>query len=276
MVTIPETLTKPEDRAAYLVTHYWDHFDFGDTAYIHLPEVTEQAFVDYLDILPHTDKQTADQSIQNMLKECINHEKTGKMYGYFLSLYKSYLHDPNSPFRSEELYLPVSEYIIGDKISDEVTKERAKFDHSMILKNRAGTKANDFSYVTIKGKKGSLYALGKSYTILYFYNPDCTACKETSLYLQNSPVINKVLEDGTADLLAIYPDDELNLWQAYANKISNLWINAHDVPRIITNKRIYDLRALPCIYLLDKDKNVLLKDANAKIVEQYLTDIINR
>ena len=27
---VPVTLTAPEDRAAYLSLHYWDHFDFAD------------------------------------------------------------------------------------------------------------------------------------------------------------------------------------------------------------------------------------------------------
>lgn len=49
---VPVTLTAPEDRAAYLSLHYWDHFDFADTSLISRPEITEQAFVDFLGILP--------------------------------------------------------------------------------------------------------------------------------------------------------------------------------------------------------------------------------
>ena len=29
------------------------------------------------------------------------------MYGYFVSLMEKYFYDPNSPFRNEELYIPV-------------------------------------------------------------------------------------------------------------------------------------------------------------------------
>ena len=42
MVSVPSVITEPEERAAYLVKHYWDKFDFTDTALIHLPEITEQ------------------------------------------------------------------------------------------------------------------------------------------------------------------------------------------------------------------------------------------
>ena len=44
--TIPDSLTNPKDRADYLITHYWDNFNFMDTIYESLP--IEQAFVDYI------------------------------------------------------------------------------------------------------------------------------------------------------------------------------------------------------------------------------------
>lgn len=43
MVSVPSVITEPEERAAYLVKHYWDKFDFTDTTLIHFPEITEQA-----------------------------------------------------------------------------------------------------------------------------------------------------------------------------------------------------------------------------------------
>lgn len=57
---VPVTLTAPEDRADYLSLHYWDHFDFADTSLISRPEITEQAFVDFISVLPYSSKaQTA-------------------------------------------------------------------------------------------------------------------------------------------------------------------------------------------------------------------------
>ena len=56
---VPVMLNTPELRAVYVAQHYWDHFDFRDTAYIHLPEITEQAavnFMDLLQMLPQTSK----------------------------------------------------------------------------------------------------------------------------------------------------------------------------------------------------------------------------
>jgi hypothetical protein len=49
---VPAMLTSPEDRLHFVVMHYWDRFDFRDTALIHLPDLTEQALVNYLDLPP--------------------------------------------------------------------------------------------------------------------------------------------------------------------------------------------------------------------------------
>jgi len=39
---------------------------------------------------------------------------------------------------------------------------------------------------------------------------------------------------------------------------------------MIDQKNLYDLKAIPTLYLLDKDKTVLLKDATAEEIEEYL------
>ena len=54
---IPQIMVAPEQRAEFLVKHYWDNVNFADTNYIHHPEITEQAWVDYCDILNHVPPQ---------------------------------------------------------------------------------------------------------------------------------------------------------------------------------------------------------------------------
>lgn len=277
VVEIPAMLTSPEDRAAYLAQHYWDNFNFNDTAFMHIPEITEQAFVDFLSVLSHTTPEVGINSINTNLKRCITDDKTRKMYSYFLDLYQKYLNDPNSPLRDGEFYIHVTEFIINDSVSDESTKSRANFEYKMMLKNRLGTKASNFSYVTISGSNGDLYQLKKIYTLIYFYNPGCVACQEIKDYLNKSSMINHLLKKGMIDILALYTDTELDKWKKYSDKIPAEWINACDKYQNINRKQVYDLKAIPTIYLLDKDKKVLLKDADVGEVESYLeTNLIRQ
>ncbi|MDR0333598.1 MAG: DUF5106 domain-containing protein [Dysgonamonadaceae bacterium] len=269
-VSILENLTSPEERAAYLVTHYWNNFNFSDTTYIHIPEITEQAFVDYLAILPHTTREIADTSIKAMLARTTAEDATGKMYAYFLDLYRQYLHDPNSPMRNEEFYISVVEFIIENSVSDFATKTRAEFDLSMMLKNRIGTTAADFSYITADGVRGTLHGLNRDFTIIYFHNPGCTACEEAANLMRIAPTINHLLNVGRIDILAVYADEDLDLWSEHRDQIFPRWINARDEPRIIKNRILYDLRAIPSLYLLDRNKTVLLKDSDVVMIDTYL------
>lgn len=269
MVTIPSNLTSPNDRAYYLVSHYWDNFDFNDTTYMHLPQITEQAFANYIEILPHTQKETAYISIKTMLSKA-EEEPTGKMYPYFLDLYKKYLHDPNSPLRNEEFYIPVADHIINDKISTETEKERATFNLKMMNKNRVGRNATDFTYTLASGHTEQLFDVKANYTLVYFNNPDCKACEEIILYMKHSSLISSLVENGTLMILAVYPDKDISIWKKHLKNIPSTWINGYDKHTVINDKLLYDLKAIPTIYLLDKDKKVLLKDANVQQVEDIL------
>ncbi|MDR1884128.1 MAG: DUF5106 domain-containing protein [Prevotella sp.] len=266
---VPKELTVPMDRANYLVTHYWDNFDFSDTAYIHLPEITEQALADYVQVLPVAGKDVAKQSLTALLNKA-EHQQTPKMYAYFTENFKKYLYDPNSPLRNEECYVPVAEYILTDSYSNDAVKEKAKFELEMLAKNKPGQIAADITYTLDSGKTGTLHRLNAAYTLLMFYNPDCHTCAENISYLKQSPVINKLHETGTLKVLTFYPDADLSSWEQHRKDIPASWVNGYDKNQTVLNKKVYDLKAIPTLYLLDKDKRVLLKDVTSQKIEFYL------
>ncbi|PXV60106.1 thioredoxin-like protein [Dysgonomonas alginatilytica] len=269
MISIPDSLKQPKDRAEYLVIHYWDNFNFSDTSYTHLPEVTEQAFANYIEILPHTQKETAESSIKVLLGKA-KEEQTGTMYPYFCDLFKKYLYEPNSPLRNDEFYIPVVRYIIEDRTSDEAKKERAKFQLAMMLKNRIGEQAADFSYTLASGKTGTLHQLNSDNTLLLFYNPDCHACEETIAGIKASPVLDELIQSKTLTVLSFYPDADITIWKKHLSDIPTNWINGYDKELAVQNKRLYDLKAIPSLYLLDSDKKVILKDTELARIEEYL------
>ena len=63
---VPTMLNTPELRADYLARHYWEHVNFADTNYIHHPEVTEQAWVNFIDILQLVPAQTRDIALKTL------------------------------------------------------------------------------------------------------------------------------------------------------------------------------------------------------------------
>lgn len=267
MVSVPSVITKPEERAAYLVTHYWDKFDFTDTALVHLPEITEQAASNYIDMMKYVSSATAASSIKNMMNKAA---VDSTMFAYFAGLYEKYLYDPNSPMRDESLYIPVLEAILEAPVFDEVHKVRPAHLLEVALKNRIGEPATDFTYTLADGKKGTLYRVKADYLLLFFYNPDCHACKEITDQLAASPVVNAWIKDNKLKILAVYPDEDLDAWKNHISYMPASWINSYDSTVSLKNDEIYDLKAIPTLYLLDKDKKVILKDVTFNQIDNYL------
>lgn len=270
MPVIPKELTVPQDRANYLITHYWDNFDFSDTTYIHLPEITEQAFANYIEVLSHGAKPTSYFSINDMLLKA--EAASPEVHRYFLSCYKKYLYDPNSPLRNEEYYIPVVNQILKSAKTGAVDRERAEYTMSLLLKNRVGEKATDITYTQAFGKTGRLYDIQGQYTLLYFYNPDCQACEQTTHYMKESDFINSLVKAGILKIAMIYPDKDIDLWKEHLNDIPKAWINGYDKHMVINDRQLYDLKAIPTLYLLDKDKNILLKDTEITKAETYIRE----
>lgn len=264
---IPVMYTTPEQRADYLVKHYWEHFNFDDTIYIHHPEITEQAWSDYLDILYHVPLETAREAIKETFKKA---EVDKKVFEYFISLADKYLYDPNSPYRNEEFYIPVLESMVKSGLLTDTEKIRPIARLELALKNRIGTKALDFSYTLASGKQGSLHGIKSDYTLLFFNNPGCHSCEETMQSVKNSLRIKYLMSQDKITILAIYPDEELDEWRKHLTDFPDEWVNAYDKKQIIRFKNLYDLKAIPSLYLLDKEKNVLLKDVTFETIEEYL------
>jgi thiol-disulfide isomerase/thioredoxin len=264
MVSIPGMIVDHTDRANYLSRHYWDNFDFADTAYIHLPQITEQAFVDYIDVLFLVSDSVSSTAIKDMLKKA---EVEPVMFTYFTGLYEKYLYDPNSPMHNDELYIPSLEAMLVSPIVTE--KIRPAHLLELARKNRIGEKAADFTYTQANGKNGTLHAIRSDYTLLFFYNPGCHTCKEIMEQLTSSLRINYLMQEKKLTIVAVYPDEDLTEWNKYLPEVPEEWINAYDKGANVQNEEIYDLKAIPTLYLLDKDKKVILKDTTFEQIENY-------
>ena len=86
---IPPVYTDQRERAKYMVAHYWDKFNFADTSLIHVPEVSEQAFVDFLQVLPYVPYADVEKEISGMLDKALLADTL--MFAYFTELYDKYM-----------------------------------------------------------------------------------------------------------------------------------------------------------------------------------------
>lgn len=262
----PAMLT-PEQQAAYLNEHYWDTFDFADTLFLAEADTMQMitAFAVY------TQQFVPDSLASESMSRLIRMASSSKpMLGYFMMLSETVLHDPNSQLRNDELYIPVLEAMLESGLYDKYERMPYEYDLEIARQNRIGRKANDFRYTLASGRAGRMYDIKADYLLLFISNPGCPMCRDVCEQLKASSLIGESVERGTLKVLVIYPDEDLKAWREHLPDYPESWINGYDYGREITKQRLYDLRAIPSLYLLDGGKRVMAKDCTDVAYIEYL------
>ena len=266
---MPPVQSTPEAQFQYMVDHYWDRFDFTDTLFIERVDSAEmmRAYAEY--IATYVGPYNGEPIKKLMQKASVSR----KMLDYFASMSERLFHDPNSPLRSDELYIPVLEAQLAAPYYDEYEKMVPEYDLSLASQNRIFHKANDFRYTTSSGRTANLYSVKADFTLIYINNPGCPMCREIQSQIEASPLISELLAAKKLKIVALYPDEDITLWKAHP--LPTAWISGYDKGCQIEKNRTYDLRAIPALYLLDKDKNVLVKDSTSvPQIEQVLSQCL--
>ena len=82
-----------------------------------------------------------------------------------------------------------------------------------------------------------------------------------------------MISDGSLAVVNIYIDEDIRAWREYMPIYPDEWYNGFDPDFVIRTDILYNVRAIPSLYLLDKDKTVLMKDAVTDRVLNYLANI---
>ena len=256
-----------KEQATYLRDHYWDRFDFTDTLYTSKADTIEmlRAYATYV-------QNFVGPTNQEPIRKLMERASTSKaMFDYFVMLSDKVLHDPNSPLRSDELYIAVLEAQIASPHYDKYEKMAPEYDLRIASQNRIGHKANNFYYTLKSGLRNNLYALRNEFIIIYINNPGCAMCRDITEALKSSNIISKMQQEGRLKVLAIYPDENLEDWHKHYADIPSSWINSYDKGCHIERENLYNTNAIPALYLLDKNKIVLVKDStNVAEIEHIL------
>lgn len=263
---VPKTITEPKQKAEYLATHYWDNFNFSDTTLIDRPEITEQGFVDFIDILAYTDRRVAEKAITKMLTTAQANDLM--MLHHFEELCYDYLYAEGSPLVNEELYITVLNHMLISPDINPMDKIRPYYLLELMMKNRVDSTAVDFEYRLLNGQPYSLHEIDAEYTILFFSDPDCGDCSRTKEEIDSSQVIRGLMSEKSLVVLSVFSD--MDMTEMHDVKYSENWVNGHYPQQYIQNNELYDIKSFPTIYLLDAQKRVILKNTSPERIEDWL------
>lgn len=259
MPEVPSDLTSPEERAAYLVEHFWENMDFKDTVRSHDRTSMEQNFVNFLGFMGYVpDADVISRGFSDLLKRASVDDKA---YAIILETADQYLDDPNSPMLSEELYIIYLNSLLKFGKITEDNKIKKEYRLEQAMKNRVGTKAADFKFTKIDGSASSLYKSlpSSGNLLLVFFNPECDHCDEILEKLVKDAELSRSVEAGEIKVLAIYPGVEESAWKEKAKTFPPAWEAGTD-DGMIDDNELYYFPAMPTIYMLDPSGQVVGKD----------------
>lgn len=262
---IPQELRTPQERGAWLLEHYWDGYDFADTTLIRKTEVPEQGFANFVDLLPRFDSLAMERGVDAFAQGAFGLDTPRKVRSHFVQLTELYLFDEASPMRSDSLYARFLRRMAAAPAFDVAERGRFSWLLGMIGRNQRGSIAADFSYADRNGHRSSLQNTDAELLLLYFHDPGCDICHTVTAQLSAD---SRLTADPRVKVLAIAPDADEAAWRDNPQPFPSTWIDAHCIDG--TPRQLYFIRSLPAIYLLDKDRRVLLKEPPADELTAFL------
>ena len=102
-------------------------------------------------------------------------------------------------------------------------------------------------------EKGHLYGVQSRYTLLFFHDPNCEECQFVKQQLESQ---HAHFAQKGVQVVSVYIDDKVEVWQKA--QYPSAWFSVY-APEI-DRQDLYDIKALPTLYLLDAEKKVIVKD----------------
>lgn len=108
-------------------------------------------------------------------------------------------------------------------------------------------------------------------TLLVFYDPDCTECRQELFALRHASAVGRHVADGTLQVAAVCVGGDDGLWRQSLDELPAAWTAVKAAPDSIPAD--YDLTATPALYLLDADRRVMLSLATLWQLNYVLTHL---
>lgn len=256
----PAMLAGQERIDDFYARNWWRDLDYSDTTQVALTDTAYMVclFADWARVLERVPDSVGVRSVEQVMDRASANKKT---FEWFVMAAREVLADPNSQWRDDELYMPVLRVRIASPFTDEPTRERLRYRLDILSQNRIGHKANNIRYTLFDGFEGTLYGIKAEFTLVFINNPGCEMCRTVREEICASDLLSGYIASGRLKVLAIYPDQDLDEWLNYRSEMPKDWINGYDRECVMRTQGTYNLTAIPSLYLLDKDKTVLIKDA---------------
>lgn len=171
----------------------------------------------------------------------------------FIHLFRNYIEKGKAPWTKEE------------------EKNNMLKDIQRIERVLVGKPAPDITLYDRNGEPFRIYDINSPYTLLVFWNPDCSHCQK------ELPIISRLYDHFKEKGLKVVAtcgkkNDQLPSCWKYIddNQLPKDWIYLGDGNFQSRFNNLYDLRAFPKLYLLDKNKTILFRRGGESSEEELM------
>ena len=251
----------------FMKDHFWDNFNFGRAGLIRTPIFQEKLDTYFKKII----LQMPDSMIGPMIKVIEKSKKNEEVYHYVF-LYLLNEANQSSIMGMDKAFVVLSEkYVLNNPKTwlDTGVVRKVRERVEAVKPNLIGNIAPDLKLPDSEGNYYSLRQVNAKYTLLYFWEPDCSHCQKTT------PILNKdlyqVFKDKGVDIFAVLTQNNKEKWQKAIQEYKiQEWTHVWD-PNYTSNfRKLYDVTSTPIIYILDKNKKIVAKRLDVESSVKFL------
>jgi hypothetical protein len=260
----------------YYKEHYWDGVTFMDERIIRTPFFLPKLERYYREVIA----QSPDSIIKESDYQLLLARSCPEMYKFLLNWLTDEYFNPKY-MGLDAVFVHLFENYHSQGLSpwlNDKQQQAISRQAYMVMSNLIGLQAANLELLDTAGKPASLYDLNADYTLVCFWDPTCSHCKE------QIPKIDSIYEASwkkhNVKIYAVLTEDVKPEWLKYIRE-HNLgdWTNVYETKEMekaeadaqkASFRQLYDVTMTPTLFLLDKDKHIIAK----KLTWEQINDLL--
>ncbi len=251
----------------YNKNHFFDNTDLTDERLIRTPILQARLNSFFTTALIQA-PDTINREIDKLIAKVQGNPKIFQFVSVFLFNHfsKSEVmgHDAVMVKLADDIYLSGKATWVSQEFKDDLRKQV-----ELIRPNLIGKKAVDLVMDSYNGRFVSLYDVDKEFTILYFWEPDCSHCKEATPKLK--AYYEKARNEGV-EVFAVCTTADRAKWEKYIQDNNITWINGWDPERRSNFGAYYNVQSTPLVYILDRNKTIIAKKLSVDDIPLFISN----
>ncbi len=272
------SIKKPEDWYAYYQVHFWEGTSLADPRLLRTP-FFDQKLEEFLSYYVSPNPDELIKTIDDLIKQ--SGDEQGECFRYLFSkLTDRYVRPQLMGQDKVFVHLFTEYYTKKDFAWLSAQQKKYIFDRGYsLVSNQIGNPAPALQLSTLAGERQNIYAIKAPYTLLVFWDPNCSHC------LQDVPQLDSLYRANWKKLglkmVGINIDEQAQTaWKAFIQKYHlEEWLHiyqpeseklAEQKNQISNYRQLYDVVQTPTLYLLDANKKIVAKNLDAKGIDKFL------